>query len=149
MYKQYRDTRIISFVLSLLIIHSCHEKRLSYKIFREDFEDVELSYSLYRVINKFRLLFTQKISFNYLKQLSDKHKNVLYITCHDIDLPKNIKLKNNLYIWHINKNIISYNKIDKLVCITGFSTEIYKYFLICGSYKLDSIIDNIVDVFSK
>lgn len=149
MYKQYRDTRIISFVLSLLIIHSCHEKRLYYKIFKEDFEDVELSYSLYRVINKFRLLFTQKISFNYLKQLSDKHKNVLYITCHDIDLPKNIELKNNLYIWNINKNIISYNKIDKLVCITGFSTEIYKYFLICGSYKLDSIIDNIVNVFSK
>jgi hypothetical protein len=149
MYKLYQNVRIISYVLSLLIIHSCYAERTSYKVFKDEFEDVALSYTLYRVVNKFRLMFTHPIKWHDLKLLSDFKENVLYITCHDIEIPEHIKLKNNLYIWNINKNIISYNKKNKLTYINGFSIEIYKYFLICGNYNLDNIITNIVNVFSK
>lgn len=149
MYKMHQNIRIISYVFSLLLVHSCYAKRTCYKVFKEDFENVELSYSLYRVVNKFRLLFTHPIKWNDLKKLSDEQENLLYITCHDIEIPTKLQLKNNLYIWNINKNIISYNKINNLVNINGFSIEIYKYFLICGDYNLDSIISNIVNVFSK
>ena len=149
MYKEHQQIRLISFVLSLLLVHSCYTKRNFYTVFKEDYENIELSYSLYRVVNKFRLLFTKPIGWEQLIELSNEKPNLLYITCHDIKIPKKINIKNKLYIWNINKNIISYNKINNLVHINGFSIEIYKYFLICGNYNLDSIITNIVNVFSK
>jgi len=165
MYKKIENIRIFSYALSLSIISSCQRKYKKHKVIlyknNEGFLENSLTPSLKDVINMYRLTFTSQPTIKELVEYSKNNtlETFLYITYKEYTIDKKDIIeddKNNenikrpkIIIWNITSTEISYKKINsKIFILSGFTLEIYRYFLIFGDFSPNNILNEIISTYS-
>tara|TARA_R110002074_G_scaffold171897_1_gene334436 strand:+ start:874 stop:2106 length:1233 start_codon:yes stop_codon:yes gene_type:complete len=161
MYRKNNSTRIFSYALSLSIVSACQRSVDKNKIVlyknQAGFTTYDLTPSLKDIITTFRLTFTSKPSLKdiYAYTQAIDVKTFLYITYQEYiinkkeleDLPG--KEGQTIIIWNIISNEISYKKVaTNIVLLSGFTTELYRYFLVSGSFNPECILKEVVDTYS-
>ena len=157
MYKKSKSHRLISYAISLSIISACQRQINKYNIClyrKTGFIKLILSQSLIEIISKFRLTFTEQATVKCLVDyVSDKPvKTLLYITCNgNIDV-KNIvnSEQTKIIIWHITSDNINFKTLaNGIFLLSGFTIEMFHYFLIHGDFNPINHITQIISAYSK
>jgi len=161
MYRKKDSTRIFSYALSLSIVSACQRSVdkntvVLYKN-QEGFTTYDLTPSLKEIITTFRLTFTSKPTLKdiYMYSRTKDIKTFLYITYQEYIIDKKEletlvgKEGQTIIIWNITSEEVSYNKIStNLAMLTGFTTELYRYFLVSGSFNPDCILTEVGTTYS-
>ena len=156
MYKKLEKYRIISYAISLSIISACQRQVNKYDISlycKTGFTAFSLTNNLMNAISRFRLTFTNKIELESLVSLvkGKGHKTVLYITCNsEINVTNVSECDTKIIIWHITSRDINYKKLrDNIYLLSGFTSEIFRYFLVTGDFNPYETVNNIIGAYSK
>ena len=156
MYKKIDKYRIISYAISLSIISACQRPISKYNISmfcKTGFTTLALTSNLMNTISRFRLTFTNKIDLKSLVNLvhGKGHKTALYITCSpEIDTSNVSECDTKIIIWHITSRNLNYKKLrDNIYLLSGFTSEIFRYFLVTGDFNPYETVNNIIGAYSK
>jgi hypothetical protein len=156
MYQKNDSTRIFSYALSLSIVSACQRMVDKHKVIlfknQEGFTTYDLTPSLKDIITTFRLTFTSKPTLKDIYEYSQTKdiKTFLYITYQEYSIEKKEleTLKGqegqNIIIWNITSEEVSYKKVEtNLVLLSGFTPELYRYFLVSGSFNPECILKEV------
>jgi hypothetical protein len=161
MYQKKDTIRIFSYALALSIVSAGQRvtdknKVVLYKN-QEGFTTYDLTPSLKDIITTFRLTFTSKPTLKdiYAYSQTTDVKTFLYITYQEYSIEKKeletLKGKEgqNIIIWNITSGEVSYKKVaTNLVLLSGFTTELYRYFLVSGSFNPECILEEVGTTYS-
>ena len=161
MYQKNDSTRIFSYALSLSIVSACQRMVDKHKVIlfknQEGFTTYDLTPSLKDIITTFRLTFTSKPTLKDIYEYSQTKdiKTFLYITYQEYSIEKKEleTLKGqegqNIIIWNITSEEVSYKKVAaNLVLLSGFTPELYRYFLVSGSFNPECILKEVETAYS-
>jgi len=161
MYQKNNSIRIFSYALSLSIVSAGQRlvdknKVVLYKN-QEGFTTYDLTPSLKDILNTFRLTFTSRPSLKDLYKYGKKKssKTFLYITYQEYIIEKKEleTLTHNegqiIIIWNITAADVSYKKVaTNLVLLSGFTEELYRYFLTTGRFDPECILKEVENTYS-
>ena len=160
MYHKNDNTRIFSYALALSIVSAGQRVEDKNKVAlyknQEGFTTYDLTPSLKDIITTFRLTFTSKPSVKELYRYGKKKsvKTFLYITYHEYIVNQkelgliDKKKGQTIIIWNITAKEVSYRKVDTtLVLLSGFTTELYRYFLATGGFDPECILKEVANTY--
>jgi hypothetical protein len=149
--KKNRNYRAISYAIALVIISACRRSTIKYQVpilkNDGDFYMYKLTHSLFDVISKMRLAFTSKPTIDKLIKFMDTNNisNLVYITSEKLEPQKRELGNKTLTIWYIKSQEIKYSNKGGVNYLNGFNDEIYRYFLVYGTFNPGKSIGEILN----